>query len=113
MELVLINGVRVAQLVNLLCTRCVFRNFLTAVSPGGDDIAVGIVNEVALLIEAVNFVTPDFAVGLAVVPAVNTLTCAVFGNLGLGVADGECGVHAKAAAEAVVEVKCKFPTVGA
>ena len=113
LEVVLINSIRVFQLVNLLCALCAFGNFLATISPSSYEVAIAIVNEVVLLIEAVNFVTPDFAVGLAVIPAVYTLAAAVFCNRGLSVTDGECGVHAKAAAEAVVEVKCKFPTASA
>ncbi len=105
LQVALIVGVGIFLLVDsLTCALAALYNL-------GHDVAVAVVYEVFLLIEAIYLEAPDFAVYLAGIVAAEGVNVAVVVDDGLEIAQGSGGVEVDFA-KAVVVVKGDFPTVG-
>ena len=78
-----------------------------------DQVAVGIVREVVVGEQAVGLVAPDLTVNLAVVPAADAGSGAVFGDDGLRVGEGGVDREREAVVEDMAPVEGDFPAAGA
>ena len=76
------------------------------------EIAVGIINEIVLLIEAFYFVTPDVSITFAFVIAVQAGHITVVVDDSLEVAQSGIGCDAQTVFELMAVVEAYFPSVG-